>query len=238
MTDNKQSWSIVVFCYNEEGAVQRVLSDVENTLSQMDIAAYEVVVVDDGSSDGSQIKIQEYIKGKSHFSFLPHSVNKGIGQALRTGYFNSKFENICAVPADGQFDILELLPFSFVPDKSFVSFYRKENTTYSIARNILSQANKVINKVFNGFYMLDVNWVKIYKREAIVNLNLELQSSLVESEICAKLILSGHECKEVVSKYLSRTSGVSKGASGKIVIQAVKDTYQLYKVLRKFRKKL
>lgn len=238
MTENKQSWSIVVFCYNEEGAVQKVLTDVEKTLSQMDIAAYEVVVVDDGSSDGSQTKIQDYIKGKSNFSFLPHNVNKGIGQALRTGYFNSKFENICAVPADGQFDISELLPFSFVPEKTFISFFRKENTTYSIARNILSQANKVINKVFNGFYMLDVNWVKIYKREALVNLNLELQSSLVESEVCAKLILSGHKCEETVSKYLSRTSGVSKGASGKIVIQAIKDTYQLYKVLRKFRKQL
>ena len=129
MTDNKQSWSIVVFCYNEEGAVQKVLSDVENTLSQMDITAFEVVVVDDGSSDGSQTKIQEYIKGKSHFSFLPHNVNKGIGQALRTGYFNSKFENICAVPADGQFDISELLPFSFVPEKTFISFFRKEKTS-------------------------------------------------------------------------------------------------------------
>ncbi len=105
-----------------------------------------------------------------------------------------------------------------------------------MARNALSQANKVINRVFNGFYLLDVNWVKIYKREELLKLNLELESSLVESEICAKLIFKKQKPVEIISKYLSRTSGESKGASGKIVLQAIKDTYQLYKVLRRFRK--
>jgi dolichol-phosphate mannosyltransferase len=233
----KQSWSVVVFCFNEVGAVEGVINKVLEVMGKMPLEAFEVVVVDDGSTDGSRELIARIAQQYATIKYVPHETNLGIGRALRTGYFNSKYENICAVPADGQFDIDELIPFAAVPQNEFVSFYRKENTTYSLARNLLSHANKVINQVFNGFYLLDVNWVKIYKREVIVGLGLELESSLVESEICAKLILSGYKPNQVVSKYLVRTSGESKGASGKIIFQAISDTYQLFKVLKRFRKK-
>jgi glycosyltransferase involved in cell wall biosynthesis len=231
-----QTWSIVIFCYNEAGTIEKVISKSHEVLKKMEVETFEVLVVDDGSTDGSREIIEKQVQKFSFLKYFPHSQNKGIGHALRTGYFNAKFENICAVPADGQFDLDELLPFANIGPKEFISFYRKENTTYSMARNALSHANKVINRVFNGFYLLDVNWVKIYKREVLCNLNLELESSLIESEICAKLIKTGHKPREIVSKYLARTSGTSKGASLKIVFQAVKDTYQLFTVLRKFSK--
>ena len=232
----KQSWSIIVFCFNEVGSVKNVINKIFDVFSKMNVSAFEVIVVDDGSTDGSFEILKEISETSDKINFIPHLKNKGIGFALRSGYFNAKNENICAVPADGQFDIEELLPYAFIPKDEFISFYRKENTTYSMARNALSQANKVINRVFNGFYLLDVNWVKVYKREELLKLNLELESSLIESEICAKLIFKRQKPVEIISKYLSRTSGESKGASGKIVLQALKDTYQLYKVLRKFRK--
>lgn len=234
----KQSWSIIVFCFNEVGNVKNVINNIFEVFSKMDISAFEVLVIDDGSTDGSYEIIKEIYETTNRINFIPHLKNKGIGFALRSGYFNAKNENICAVPADGQFDIEELLPYAYLPKDEFISFYRKENTTYSMARNALSQANKVINRVFNGFNLLDVNWVKVYKREELLKLNLELESSLVESEICAKLIFKKQKPVEIISKYLSRTSGESKGASGKIVLQAIKDTYQLYNVLRKFRKSI
>src|SRR5207249_11984023 len=50
-----------------------------------------------------------------------HYTNQGIGQALRTGYNAGIKENICAVPADGQFDVAELIPYLNVPEKTFRS---------------------------------------------------------------------------------------------------------------------
>jgi hypothetical protein len=95
----------------------------------------------------------------------------------------------------------------------------------------------MLNKYVNSFDLKDVNWVKIYKTKELKTLNLELESSLVESEICAKLILSKHHVNEVASKYLPREAGVSKGASGKIIRQAMNDTISLWKVLSSFKKK-
>ena len=167
---------------------------------------------------------------------LFHARNLGIGKALRTGYFEAQYENVCAVPADGQFDLMELLPFAQVPERSIVSFFRKENTTYSFFRNSLSKANKQLNLWLNGFELKDVNWVKIYKGAEIKQMNLEIESSLVESEICAKFIIKGYQVQEVESKYLKRISGISKGASFKIVKQALIDTLFLSRVLYRFRK--
>lgn len=233
---SNQSWSIVIFCYNECESVSRVYESVKQVLDKMQVQNHEVIIVDDGSNDGSKEVISKLRTENPSLITIIHENNKGIGQALRSGYFAAKNENICAVPADGQFDVEELLPYANISENEFISFFRKENTTYSMARNVLSHANKMVNKFLNGFYMLDVNWVKIYKREKLINLNLELQSSLIESEICAKLIKTNNKPQEVVSKYLARTHGVSKGASGKIVWQALKDTMQLFWVLRGFRK--
>ena len=235
MQTEKQSWSIIIFCFNEVETIERVAKSCEFILSKIASENYEVLIVDDGSTDGSRAKIESIVNSSQNFRAIYHPENKGIGHTLRTGYFNVKNENVCAVPADGQFDIKELFDFGIVQPNSFISFYRKENTTYTFARNVLSWANRMLNKHVNGFDLKDVNWVKIYKTKALKSLNLELESSLVESEICAKLMLSGFEVKEVTSKYLPREAGMSKGASGKIIKQAMNDTLTLARVLSKFR---
>ncbi|MEY2792128.1 MAG: Undecaprenyl-phosphate 4-deoxy-4-formamido-L-arabinose transferase [Bacteroidota bacterium] len=231
-----QSWSIVIFCFNEVDTVGRIIEKSYATLEKMGIETYEVIVVDDGSTDGSREVIKTYFNKYPNLIEAFHSKNLGIGHALRTGYFKAKNENICAVPADGQFDLDELIPFKEVPENSIISFFRKENTTYNFFRNSLSKANKQVNLWLNGFELKDVNWVKIYKNDGIRKMQLEIESSLVESEICAKFLLMNYEIREIESKYLQRTSGVSKGSSFKIVLQALRDTLYLSKVLRRYKR--
>lgn len=238
MPPQKQSWSIVIFCFNEVETVAKVTRQVLRVLEQMAPLAYEVLLVDDGSTDGSPQEIERIARTSERVTYRFHPKNLGIGHALRTGYFNVKHENVCAVPADGQFDVNELLPFSVMEPDTFISFYRQENTTYTPARNALSYVNRMLNKWLNGVDLKDVNWVKIYKTDVLSTLNLEIESSLVESEICAKLINSGNRVQEVPSRYLPREAGVSKGASMKIVAQALTDTLLLSSVLRRFRSQL
>jgi hypothetical protein len=137
---------------------------------------------------------------------------------------------------DGQFDSTEFLPFTDIKDGTFISFYREENTHYSLFRNILSYLNRKVNNVFIGIDAKDVNWAKIYKKADLDQLDLQLKSSLVESEIFAKLIYHGRKMVEVESKYLPRTHGVSKGASSGIVKKAIADIRKLISVMNTYKK--
>lgn len=234
-----QSWSIIIFCYNEKGNVGKVIKECIDVLQKMS-AERELIIVDDGSTDGSIEEIeQEISKTQTEtIKFIKHTVNQGIGMTLKTGYATATKENVCAVPADGQFDIKELLPFAIVDTKTFISFYRKENQSYSVLRNILSLFNKLFNKFLLGISFKDINWVKIYKTSTLKELNLQLKSSLIETEICAKLVVQGNAFIEVESKYLTREHGVSKGASWKIVSKVLMELINVYVSVSTFKRNL
>ena len=233
-----QSWSIVIFCYNEKGNVSGVIRDCISVLKTI-ANERELIIIDDGSNDVSVPEIETEISKFPHetIKLIKHPSNLGIGMALRSGYENATYENVCAVPADGQFNVKELLPFSEIESDSFICFYRKENQSYSLLRNILSLFNKQFNQLLLGINFKDINWVKIYKTAAIKKLDLQLRSSLMETEICAKLVICGHTFKEIESRYLPRNSGVSKGASWKIVKKAIREMMKVYFSVRVFQKK-
>jgi len=233
-----QSWSIIIFCYNEEHTIASVFNSVFDLLKRNSVPNFEVVIVDDGSTDGSVEKIKHLqSEFPEHIKIFFHQKNKGIGYALRAGYNLAQYENISAVPADGQFDVKELLPYLNVPEKTFISFYRKENLQYTLFRNILSYLNKKINYFFIGISLKDVNWVKIYKTKEIRKFPWKIKSSLIESEICAKLLRNGNKVQEVISVYHPRKAGESKGASIKILLQAMKETIKLIFIMLGYRRK-
>jgi dolichol-phosphate mannosyltransferase len=230
-----QTWSVGVLCYNEAGSLEHVVAELREVMQQI-TDTFEIIIVDDCSTDGSGEIAINLRRQYPEVRTVIHKQNKGIGGALKSIYDNCRFENIAFIPGDGQFDVKEYLPFPEVEPGTFISFYRKENTSYSVFRNILSLFNKKLNKVFIGINLRDVNWTKIYKKADIEQLDLQLTSSLIESEICAKLLFLGRKVIEVESKYLPRTSGQSKGSSFAIVKKALKDTGILISIMSKFRK--
>jgi len=229
-----QSWSVGILCYNEGPTIERVVLETYEVLKQM-TDTFEIIVVDDYSTDGSREKAQELAKKYPEVKVVAHDVNKGIGAGLRSVYANARYENISVIAGDGQFDVKEYIPYPEVPKDHFISYYRVENTTYTPFRNLLSYLNKKLNKMLLGINIRDVNWAKVYKKADIDKLDLQLQSSLVESEIFAKLIFHGKKVIDVKSKYLPRTHGESKGGSAGIVKKAISDITNLVKVMRKYK---
>jgi len=235
----KQSWSVIVFCFNEAGTIEEFVDRVVGFFEIHRNGLYEVIIVDDGSTDGSYEKIQEAVqKHQKTVRTIWHEINLGIGEALRDGYAAARNENVTAIPADAQFDIYELLPYLDIEPGTFISFYRQENVEYSSFRTTLSGVNKCINKVFNGIVLKDVNWVKIYKRVSITAFPWKLHSSLIESEICAKLLLTHNRAIEVLSYYHPRKAGMSKGASLRIIAQALRETPKLILAVYRFHKSI
>ncbi len=223
-----QSWSFGILCFNEGGTLEKVYQDVVKLALTWQLADLEIILVDDGSSDNTPDLIRLLAAKDNRIKAILHPQNQGIGAGIRDIYFTSTKENVIFIPGDGQFDVMELLPYPSFSEQTFLSFYRKENLSYSTFRNILSGFNKWFNRIFLGLDLKDVNWVKAYKREKIIALDLRIKSSAIESEICAKLLVDGDLPLEIPSKYLPRLSGTSQGASLKTIFRVVKELFSLF----------
>lgn len=231
-----QSWSVGIMCFNEAGTIQKVIADTVRVAAEISNNNYEVIVVDDCSTDNSKELIEQSVLLHPNVRLVHHPINRGIGGTLRSIYFNASKENVVAVCGDGQFDLDELRAKPEFHTGEFISFFRLQNTEYNGFRNFLSFFNKWFNKYILRIFLKDVNWVKAYKTHIVKELNLEIKSSLVESEICSKLMQSGAKACEFESRYLPRTYGVSKGSSWRIVRKAIADLFSLYLVVRRFNK--
>lgn len=213
-----------------------VISSVINLLIGRFID-YEIIIVDDGSTDHTFKICSKFADQNSKIRVVRHAQNRGIGMALRSGYELAKHEYVCAIPGDGQFDINELIPVKPFSKNIFYSFYRPK-TQYSFYRSSLTWLNRLFNQHVLGVYLRDVNWIKVYRREQIEIAGPVLKSSLIESEICAKLYKMGIMPIEIPSVYHIRNFGVSKGGSWKTLRQAIADTYKLWRVVSSFKQTL
>lgn len=235
MSGLAQSWSLVIFCYNEQGTIEKVIKDALDIGAKLAPNNFEVLVVDDGSTDGSSDVIDRLMPQHDRLRCIRHPKNKGIGFALTTGYKEAVNDNVCAIPADGQFNLAELLPFPIMAQNEVISFYRPVKQGYSAYRNMLNWVNLTSNRLLIGLDMKDVNWVKVYKKHHLRSIPIELQSSLVESELCAKLASRGIVFREYPSEYLIREYGEPKGGSLKTMSAAAFEFSKLIFSVNKYR---
>jgi glycosyltransferase involved in cell wall biosynthesis len=232
MTEARQSWTIIIFAYNEETAIGSVIKNTVNLLQAIAYDDFQIIIVNDGSTDNTLSVIEKVKSISGQIEVISHQKNLGIGRALLSGYSVAKNENICAIPADGQFDVNEIKAYAVIPPKTIISFYRNQKTRYTPFRKFLSFSNRIINYYLLGIKIKDVNWVKIYKKEFFDKITPVLTSSLVESEICAKMLKNNYSIIEVPSKYNPRSGGRSKGASLKTIFKAASELTKLFFALK------
>ncbi|MBD3311251.1 MAG: glycosyltransferase [Candidatus Magasanikbacteria bacterium] len=95
--NDKLSISFVIPVYNEEIIIRNVLEDLKQYLRSLDIN-YEVIVVNDGSSDDSK----EILESIDNIRVVNHPYNKGYGAALKTGAMLARFKWVMFYDGDGQ----------------------------------------------------------------------------------------------------------------------------------------
>lgn len=103
-------FAVVVPCYNEFAAIQRTIDDLRRVL--VNAGDYELIIVDDGSTDGTSQRLAEAARRDPTLRVLTHRHNMGYGAALKTGLMHASAEWIVITDADGTYPndrILDLL---------------------------------------------------------------------------------------------------------------------------------
>lgn len=198
---------------------------------------YRILIVDDGSDDGTQEVLLELNKKyPEHIGIIYHPINLGIGQAWRTLYNNCNGDIIFTCPADGQFDPKDFTQsIPYLKDADVISFYRIKKEGYSLVRNIISIGNRIFNIIFFGLNIKDINWMKMYKLDILKDLDLKSKTSLLETEIIAKAKKRNKKIIELPSKQYLRVYGESEGSGGKNLWQVLKDLINVFIIVKKFK---
>ncbi len=237
-TTPSPSWSLIVFGLNEAQTLPSVVEACLSLRSSWPGQDLEIIIVNDGSTDATPTVAAQLASQHKEVRVVTHATNKGIGEALRSGYAAANNDWVCAVPADGQFDIGELKPFGSLPTLTFLSLYRAENPHYNWFRKLLSRVNRSLNRMGAGITLRDVNWIKVYPLEGLRQLQLECRTLLVESEICGKLLAMGYAVKEVPSKYLPRTQGTTHVTRLPLLLHTLGESLRMIRSIRRFRRRM
>lgn len=98
--------TVIVPCFNERQAIESTLDLLADTLRDAELP-WEIIVVDDGSTDGSG----ELLRNRSEIRLLRHRVNRGYGASLKSGIRHARHELVAIVDADGTYPINRLPEF-------------------------------------------------------------------------------------------------------------------------------
>jgi len=106
MTEKANNVSISVFfpCYNEQGNVTGIVEQTLVVLEELN-ADFEIIIVDDGSSDDTGKIADELAGGNDRVKVVHHRTNLGYGAALQSGFKAATKELVFYTDGDGQFDI-------------------------------------------------------------------------------------------------------------------------------------
>jgi glycosyltransferase involved in cell wall biosynthesis len=89
--------SIIIPAFNEEQAILQQIKAIEDVLNRENIM-HEILVVDDGSSDGTRERVQ-----MTEARLISHKENRGYGAALKTGINAASYETVVTIDADGTY---------------------------------------------------------------------------------------------------------------------------------------
>lgn len=113
--------SIVIPCYNERNAIRETLEEIFQTLDQCNLSDIDIIVVNDGSTDGSERVLSSLIEEMHDrpLTIVNHRRNRGYGASLKSGIRRSQSEYICITDADGTY------PNSRIPDLLNTTFAKE-----------------------------------------------------------------------------------------------------------------
>ncbi|HBF34273.1 TPA: glycosyltransferase family 2 protein [Candidatus Sumerlaeota bacterium] len=149
------SLSLVIPLYNEVDSIAQTLHDACEAL-QSTGAATEIIVVDDGSTDGSAQAVEET---GLPVRVIRHESNRGYGAALKTGIAAACYEYVAIVDADGSYPVRELPNLmQAAPDHAMVVGERIQYSHYSSSARNLGKAILVpLANYLSGIKIPDIN---------------------------------------------------------------------------------
>jgi glycosyltransferase involved in cell wall biosynthesis len=196
--------SVIVPVYNEIKTIREILTRIKTVEFDK-----EIIVVNDGSTDGTKEILKEFKEDPS-ISILHHERNQGKGAALRTGFKEATGDIVVIQDADLEYSPEEYPQLSrlIIEDKADVVYGSRFLGPHRAFLFLNYLANKFLNFVTNALYhtaLTDMETgFKVFRRELLEKITIRSNDFRVEPELTAKFFKLGCRICEVPISYHGR----------------------------------
>ncbi len=204
------SLSLILPAYNEAAGIAEAVAEADDALARF-AGEYEIIVVDDGSRDGTAAIVAEAARRRPRVRLIRHDRNRGYGAALRTGFEAAHGSRIAFTDADGQFDLADLERLVSLADRfPVVVGYRVDRQDPWQRRFYSWGYNQLVRRLV-GTGVRDCDCaLKVFRRDALHRLLPESTHFFVNTEMLARARQLGLRVAEVGVRHRPRRHGQSK----------------------------
>ncbi len=218
--------SVVIPVYNEVNTIEKVLERVKAVHIPLE---KEIIIVDDGSTDGTREKLSEIQRADPSLKIILHERNMGKGAALRTGFQHVTGQIVIIQDADLEYDPSEYprLLGPILDGRADVVYGSRflGGTTRRVTSFWHYMANKFLTFLSNMLMNLNLTDMetcyKVIRTDVLKRLNLRGNRFEIEPEITAKLARIGCRIYEVPISYSGRDVSEGKKIKWKDGIAAI-----------------
>jgi glycosyltransferase involved in cell wall biosynthesis len=220
---NEYGLSIFLPAYNEEENVASAVKQVSTVAQGLGIE-YEIILVNDGSSDRTGEIGRELEQQIPNFRLVEHYPNRGYGGALKAGFEAASLDLVSFVPADNQFDFGEIDRFlAKIEEADIVCGYRA-NRQDNVVRRLNALGWNTLVRLLFGNLCRDIDCgFKMLRREIVSHVNLVSNGAMIDTELLAGAKARGYRIAEVPVTHLPRVGGEATGADIRVIARAFRD---------------
>ncbi len=211
--------TILIPCHNEEAAIKQVIDSVEKAMAAT-AYQYEILVVDDNSSDQTAAVAENLMKANGKIRLVRRKINGGSGAARKTGILNAKGDIIVMLDGDGTYnaaDIPKML--SYFPEYDQVNGARtSEQGTYKFLRFSAKWLIRRLAVYLSGCPIPDLNTgLKAFKKDIMMKYLWVIPDGFsCVTTMTLAFLTNGHSVKYIPTEYFKRI--------GKSKFHPLKDT--------------
>lgn len=227
--------SVFFPCYNEEENLDALMTQVLDVIPRY-AEKYEIILINDGSKDRTSEIAHSYAAKNPNVKVIDQE-NKGYGGALKVGLKACKYEWIFFSDSDLQFDLQDLEKFvqKALTDKYDLVIGYRMNRAEGFKRWALAKSLKVWGKVFLGFPLsiIDIDCAfKLFRKTVVDRMGgLASNGNLISTEFLLKAYRNNFRFYQIGVKHYLRKAGESTCGDMGDVVQAIKETFLLRRLM-------
>ena len=230
--------TIAIPAYNEAGSIEKVV--MEALAAAKNLASdFEILVVNDGSTDGTGITVDTLASKNQHIRVIHHPKNQGFSGAIKSCYKQAKKDLIFLLPADGQIAASDCKLFlKKIEEADVVVGYRKNNPEPWV-RRLNSKVFHTLYRTLFGVRLREISTSILWRKKVLDSINITAipGSALIEPEVVYKAWKAGFRFAEVAIPYYPRTSGKAKGSNPFMILVTIRELLRLWWEQRILQKK-